>query len=753
MRYLLSAALLFISISAFPQNIRSRVLGDDGAPAAFANIAVLNPDSSLVAGTSANADGFFTIAVPNRKFTLAVSCVGYAKFSAECDGRLPENIVLKKQDIDLKEVDVTAHTQGQYLSRIDVRQMESINRTGLTKLACCSLSESFENSGTTGTTYSDAITGTRQIQMLGLSGIYVQTLAENIPVFRGLNYLFGWNYTPAAWLKSIQISKGAASVTSGYESVTGQINTVFASPAEGRQFYADVYTDEYLMTDANFVVKQRVGGKWRTALFGHATQSLMPESATQRHDRNGDGFADMPKVRNINLQNRWIYLGDNGLQSRFVVSAAAEKRDAGQMEMDGMQHELYKTRIENVDFQISNKTGFPFGQKEGQSVGLINSLSYHKTDAEFGCKSLNATELYYYGNLIFNSHIGNENHKYAAGVSYIFDGLTNRFADRLPKNLTPETDFDKKEHSAGAFAEYANYSIDNLIISAGLRADYNSRYHWLLTPRLNVKYSPTDILTIRASAGRGYRSANPLSENLGLFSTSRKFHTDQLQMLDIEAAWNYGANLILTIPTQRDNIVLSIDFYRTDFQSRTICDIERDRHAVFFYNLGGKSHAYAAQADLSATLFKGLTFYSAFRYNIQHISYTHNAENHTVESPLVNRFKSLVNVSYATNMRKWIFDATVQLNGKCRLPNMDGYAETERYSDTYTILFAQITKRFKFVEIYVGAENLTDYRQKNPIIAPDAPFGDDFDASIVYAPVVGRKIYAGARFNFGKYMD
>ena len=753
MRFFITTILIITCLSVFSQNNRSRIIDADNNPAAFANVAILSTDSTLISGTSADADGWFLVTLPSGKFILSVSCVGYKNYSVECENGLPAEIVLQKQDVDIEEVDVTAQAQGQYISRIDVRQVESINRTGLTKLACCTLSESFENSGTTGTSYSDAITGTKQIQMLGLSGVYIQTLGENIPIFRGLDYLFGWNYTPAAWLKSIQISKGAASVTSGYESVTGQINLTFASPAEGRKTYIDFYTDEYLMTDVNIVIKSHLNEKWRFATFAHTTMSLMPDDAEDRHDRNHDGFADMPKVQSVNFQSRWIYLSDNGLQSRFVLSAATEKRKAGQMKMDNMQHELFKTECKNTHLQISNKTGFPFGDKEGQSIGIISNLTTHGTYIEAGKKSLEADELYFYSNLILNSYLFNDNHKYAIGASYIYNGISNSYTDSLPKNFTPKTKFNKTENVTGIFVELNDYSVKNLIITAGIRADYNSRYKWLITPRFNLKYTPADFLTIRATAGKGYRSANPLSENIGLFSTSRQLYAHNIPQLDIEEAWNYGGNIIFSIPSKTDDVVLSLDFYRTDFKNRVITDIERDKHCAFFYNLHGHSHAYAAQADLSATIFEGMTFYSAFRYNIQHIDYSEHNQNYDFEMPLLNQYKSLINIAYATNMRKWIFDATLQLNGKCRLPNMNGYSENERYSDAYTLIFAQITKRFKYVETYIGVENLTDYRQKNPIIESENPFGDNFDASIVYAPIVGRKIYFGLRFNFGKFMD
>ena len=84
----------------------------------------------------------------------------------------------------------------------------------------------------------------------------------------------------------------------------------------------------------------------------------------------------------------------------------------------------------------------------------------------------------------------------------------------------------------------------------------------------------------------------------------------------------------------------------------------------------------------------------------------------------------------------------------------DGYDFEGMYADGYTpaypLLYAQITKRFKGLDLYVGGENLTNYRQHMPILHADDPFSTDFDASCVWGPLMGLKIYAGIRVTIWK---
>ena len=661
-------------------------------------------------------------------------------------------IALAQQDstkqVSLSEVSVTSARQGMIQNRSSLGQLETINRSGLTKMACCTLSSSFENTATTQTSYSDAVTGTRQIQMLGLSGIYTQTMAENIPTLRGLGYAFGWDYTPAAWLDGIAISKGAGTVVNGYEGITGQINLDFRKPNDGQPVYLDFYTDTDLHNELNAVLKHQFSPKLFSGLFLHTTQTTMPNRWHSRMDANDDTFMDMPKVHNYNIYNRWLYADEeHGVQSRLDVKMAYDEREFGQIHGD------WHGGTRNLNFQASNKTGISIGKKEGQSLGIINSVTLHGLRTHYGRRTLDADQKSYYGNLIFNSDFG-ENHHYQVGGGYFFDLIDNH-------GMAPNT----KVSAYGAFAEYTNTAIDKLTLQAGLRADYLLHHGWLITPRLNLKYSPARWLVARLSAGRGHRVANPLVENIGLMASSRQFYIDYDRDETLESAWNVGGNLIFTIPIwNRQEATLSMDYYHVDFGRRLVTDLDTHQTLAAIYADNGKSHTDTWQIDLSMPLFKGMTLYAAWRYTLQSVSQRYSSSFtkdftytfYETSATLIPAYKALLNLQYATAMRRWVFDATLQLNGRTRLPgsvtNIESVMLKSEHSPAYALLFAQVTKRFRHFELYVGGENLLSYRQKNPIIGWDNPFGNRFDASQVWAPITGRKIYAGIRLNLGKYM-
>lgn len=737
-----------------------------------------------------------------RKRTLMVLLVGsFAMTGARAQTVGAETVDTTRQ-VTLQEVTVSTSRQGMLQNRTSLGQLETINRSGLTKMACCTLSASFENTATTQTSYSDAVTGTRQIQMLGLSGIYTQTMAENIPTLRILGYVYGWDYTPAAWLDGISISKGAGTVVNGYEGITGQINLDYRKPNEGQPVYLDLYTDTHLHNEINAVLNHQFSPKLFTGLFLHTTQTTMPERWHKQMDGNGDGFMDMPKVHNYNVYNRWLYADeDHGVQSRLDVRFAFDQRQAGQMDTQHLAHRtlntplltavrlevelpsLYQVATRNLNFQASNKTGISIGTREGQSLGIVNSITFHGLRTDFGLKTLDADQKSYYGNLIFNSDLG-KNHKYQVGATYQFDYTTTHYAeDRIStfmqdgKEVIASSEsthihYNPKVSDYGLFAEYTNTQMKDFTLQAGLRADYLPHYGWLFTPRLNVKYNPTPWLVARFSAGRGYRVANPFIENIGLMASARQYSFWQFDNhATLEDAWNIGGNLIFTIPIwNRQEATLSLDYYHVYFHNRLISDLDFMENDVFVYRDRNHSHTDTWQVDLSMPLVKRLTLYAAWRYTLQSVSQKKaiverydngsysiqfiNDECYQTSVPLVPTYKALLNLQYATAMQRWIVDATLQLNGRTRLPGHYDYAQNTvmaEHSPAYALLYAQITKRFRHLDVYVGGENLLSYKQSNPILGWDEPFSDRFDASQVWAPITGAKFYAGLRINLGQY--
>ena len=647
---------------------------------------------------------------------------------------------------NLGEVTVSTSRAGTILSSFSPLKTEIITTTGLKKMACCNLSESFENTASATVGFTDAVSGAKQIQLLGLSGIYTQTLSENIPALRGLATTYGLSHTPASWLESIQISKGTSSVVNGYEAITGQMNLEFKKPNFTEPLFVNLYIDDDLHYEGNVTAAVQVAKNLWTGLL------LSGTLGTAVHDENGDNFLDMPKMKYVNAYNRWFYLNDEkGIQSRTGIKFLYEDRKAGQDSLCHVKHNipldgvtLWESFITNKSFTAYNKTGFSIGNREGQSLGVINSFTHYEQYSNFGLKTFNGIQDSYYLNVLFSSFINNTNHRYMTGASFAYDNYSTAFEDITAINRT--------EAVPGAFAEYTNTQWLNLTFVAGLRADYNSRFGWLVTPRLNIKYDVNEFIILRASAGRGFRSPNVLAENIGLLASSRVLDMSNINQLDIEKAWNFGGNIAFNIPIWDDRQAkLSIDYFHTQFQNQIIIDAERNRNAVFFYNSNGsENYANAWQADLSATLFKGFDLFAAFRYNNNRITYTDGAQQVETDKPLVSSYRGLINLSYATSLRRWVFDVTAQFNGPARLPGLNGYDSEKIYSPAFPVYFAQVTHNSKRFDVYLGAENIFGYRQEDPIRKWENPFDRDFDASMVWGPINGIRVYGGVRLRIGK---
>jgi outer membrane receptor for ferrienterochelin and colicin len=569
--------------------------------------------------------------------------------------------------------------------------------------------------------------------MLGLAGVYSQMLFENIPYLRGLESAFGLNYVPGPWMESIQISKGAAAVINGYESTTGQINIEYKKPEKEDPLFINLFANSVGRFEANMTSAVKLTDKWSTMLLAHGS------TMQNRIDRNGDGFMDIPLNRQVNVFNRWKYNPEGSVRAQFGLSLLDERRDGGQLDYnydrDRGTTNSYGIHVRSRKYSGFGKMGILIPSIPATSVGFQTSLSRYSQDGLFGLTRYEGRQDAFYANLIFQSILGNTNHMYSVGASYQHD----RFLETLDAR-----DYRRTESVPGVFAQYTYTYPEKFNGILGFRADHNSHYGLLLTQRLHLRYNIDSHTTVRASAGKGYRSAHVLAENTGILSSSRQILF--LEEFDIENAWNYGMNLVrdFHLSSGRE-ISLSLDLYRTDFQNQVVVDRDRDPGFVYFYNLNGRSWANNFQAELSLEPIERFDITLAYRFS--DVKSTINGQLREV--PLTSRYKGLLTLSYATPYRKWAFDFTGQLNGQSRLPdtgmNPPQYRLGE-YSPRYVILHAQVSKRFKWFEIYAGGENLTDFRQEDPILAPDDPFGPDFDASMVWGPLLGRRFYAGIRY-------
>jgi len=687
-------------------------------------------------GTSTDVNGEFHLDMPQlNKPVLIISYIGFVSDTLTITGKEDYLEIILSENSTLNEVEIKEKQNDSFFSRIQPIQTQIITGEEFHKAACCNLSESFETNASVDVSYSDAVSGAKQILLLGLSGKYSQLMTENFPNLRGLATTYGLGYIPGSWMEAIQISKGTASVVNGYESITGQINVEYKKPENGEKLYINLFANDMSKVEANANAAFELNNHWSTAIFAHV------EDQSKRYDNNNDSFMDQPLIRQINLFNRWKYNSHKNLVGQIGIKILDEERVGGQMKYDPSKKidydNGYGIKINTRRYELYTKTGYIFPELHETSLGFINSFAWHDQNSEFGFNKYTGNEINFNSNLIFQSIIGDDKHKYSTGASFMYDNYDENLNDSA---------FSRKEIVPGTFFQYTYSNEHNITLLAGIRADFHNIYGTFFTPRMHIKYNLNENTILRASAGKGYRTANIIAENSSILASSRSLIIKNEPKQ--EEAWNYGINLSKFFNVNDRELTINIDFYRTDFVNQIVIDRDQDVHSVIVYNLDGKSYSNSFQVEAIYEIIPRLDIIAAFRLNDVKIT-----TNNTLQSkPLQNKYKGLLNLSYSTSNddKKWQFDFTTQFNGDARIPDTEGYPAEYRRPNTspmYTIINAQVSKFFNKLEVYLGGENLTGFTQEDPIIASDDPFGEYFDSSMIWGPIVGRKLYVGLKFS------
>lgn len=688
-------------------------------------------------GTTTDLDGFFELNKKGDVSHLITSYIGYVTVSTPVKDQSGSLEIVLKGEVELNEVVVSERKVATVSSRTSVLQTQKITYDEICRAACCNLAESFETNPSVDVSYSDASTGARQIKLLGLSGTYVQMLTENYPNFRGASSLYGLDYVPGAWMESIQVSKGTSSVKNGYEALAGQINVEFKKPQTADLFSANIFASDAGRYEANTDASWHVNDKLSTGLLIHYSNDKMS------HDDNGDGFLDTPIKEQVNVMNRWNY-NSGSYVSQYGGRFLHENRTGGQDIHHASMIDPYKIGLTTNRAELFTKQAFIINKEKVESVALILSGSYHEQLSMYDRTPYNIYQNNVYASLLYEKEFSHA-HSLSTGLSLNYDG----FNENLVMDGT-RTPYNRSEFVSGAYAQYTYNLNDKFILLAGVRADYSQRYDLFVTPRIHVKYNPFVWFHVRASAGKGYRTANVLAENNFLLASSRKMRI--ADNLDQEEAWNTGLNLSFYIPVAGKELTLNGEWYYTNFIKQVVVDMDSNPHEVSFYNLDGESYSNSFQLEATYPFFRGFTMTAAYRYTDAQTDYL-NTEGITyrMKKPLVSDYKGLLTASYQTPLKKWQFDVTSQFNGGGRMPEASKLNPLwDSEFKAYTVVNAQITKYFRQWSVYVGGENLFDYTQDMPVIDAMNPRGENFDSSMIYGPVHGRKLYVGVRFNIGR---
>ncbi len=692
-------------------------------------------------GTTTNEKGWFTIAYKPKHKKLIISFIGYETDTVEINSNKELHHLLKEGN-ELDEVNIEARKKTRFVSVLSTANVSIISSGELLKAACCNLSESFETNPSIDVNFPDAVTGTKQIQMLGLNSPYILIAQENIPSVRGASQAYGLTFTPGTWVESIQITKGAGSVVNGFESIAGQINAELVKPLTDNKLFVNLYGSSNGRLELNTHLNQKLSDKWSTGLYIHGN------NRSNKIDNNNDNFLDVPLSKQINVMNRWQYQdAEKGWVSFMNLRYLSDEKQIGEVDFnpgtDKLTTHAWGGEINTKRFDATVKLGYVFPETPYQSFGFQTAYSNHKQDSYYGLRVYDIEHNSIYSSLLFNSIIGDTRSKFKTGITFTYDKYDE---------IVNTSNFDRKENSIGGFFEYSWDNLDNFSLIAGIRADQHNKLGFFITPRLHLRYAPWEKAVLRASAGRGKRSANIFAENQQLFASNRIINIidngGSIYGLNPETAWNYGASFLQGFKLfERDGDII-FDFYRTDFTNQVVVDWETPQE-ISFYNLEGKSFSNSFQTEVNYNIFNHIDLRLSYKFYDVKIDYNTGA----LEKPLIPKHRFFANIGVKTHEHDngfWKFDMTYNWLGKQRFPStITNPAEYQKpiYSNSINLLNVQVSKVFsdKF-EMYVGGENITNTTQKNPIISAENPFGAYFDSTLIYAPIHGSSYYAGLRF-------
>ncbi len=694
------------------------------------------------------SDGEGSFEIPfSENGQLVIEHIGYKQFKIKTLVNTPWVIKLQPDQDKLGEIVIQTQRKNTERNQKTNTNTMTMNSGELLKAACCNLAESFETNPSIDVNFSDAISGSKQIRMLGLTSPYILIAEENIPNVRGASQAYGLSFTPGTWVESIQITKGAGSVTNGYESISGQINTELIKPSTDIPFFLNLYgsTDSRFEINAHF--NEKLNKKWSTSLFVHGNYRV------HKNDMNKDGYLDNPIGNQLNVMNRWQYVNsDKGLIAILSARYMKDQKQTGQLDYDPQIHKgqqiYWGSEINTDKFDVSSKIGYVFPDMPFQSIGWQNSVSYHRQNSYFGNNLYDITQRSIFSNLVFSSIINNTKHKFTTGLQFSYDNYDEKLYNYALY------DFSRTDNSVGTYFEYTFDNTDNFALVLGGRVDYSNRLGLFATPRLHLRYNVWKDGVFRLSAGRGKRLANIIAENQQLLASNRMFLIRSMQGkgygLDPEIAWNYGVSFNQKFQLLGRNSDITFDFYRTNFENQIVVDLDYSAQQVQFYNLYGKSYANSFQVEWNYNPFKHFNIRSAYKYYDIKTNYSKGL----LERPLQAKHRFFANLEYQTHQTEkggnWRFDFTWNWLGKQRLPYTGDNSVENRladYANAFSTFNAQITKVFNDrFEIYLGGENISDYHQHRVILGADDPFGREFDSSIIYAPIFGKMYYAGLRF-------
>lgn len=739
-KYILSFFGLLLANIVNAQHINGTIYSSDNKALDGATVRWL--DGTV--GAYSNTEGKFDLEPEKGKTKIIASFLGFQNDTISIKNTQDKLKIVLKSVLKLDEVTIAAKRQDQFVSTLKTRNVESVNSLELKNAPCCSLAESFETNATVDVVQTDAVTGTKEIQMLGLKGLYTQILLENRPDLSGIASSYSMDFIPGSWIEAIQISKGASTVANGYQSITGQINVELVKPFSDKAIFVNGFANHEGRYEANVHLNHNYHSPWSQGLLLHTSGQQF------RGDQDEDGFIDNVLRSTYTGMYRLFYSGSI-INAQFNALVLDDNRKSGQFAHDSeldSQGSYYHILQNNKRYEAFGKVAYLGLKGKQESIGFQWHAFQHQLDNTFGLRDLAAKETEMRATLLYKNNLINDDNTITAGITGIYNKSNQSFDGQ---------NIDLNDNTGGLHAEYTYGSSvaceeddkplfwKNFGLILGMRLDNHATNGWFVVPRLNLKYNFTDNSIVRLSAGRGLRRGKPFTDYINRMANNKQWVVEP--DLQLEDAWNLGGNFTQNFTVAERSGQLTVDLYNVNFKNQMILDADADIHKILVYNLKGKSHSTTLQIAGQYELLNGLNLRAAYKYSQVEIDYQKGYR----QAIFIPKDRWLFNLNYKTSDKKWIFNTIANYTGTMRLPDSgDVPSNISNISSDNTKAYwrfdFQVTRSFANFEIYSGVENITDYRQDNPILQNDMPFGEYFDAGRVYAPLNGRMFNIGFRY-------
>ncbi len=681
--------------------------------------------------------GFFQIARTKMDSILIIDYLGFKSLEYIVPLTSSEVTIVLSEFVEFRQVEVRARRSDTYTPLSSNQNKEIITLKELRKAPCCNLSESFETSAVIDANYTNAALGTREIEMLGIRGIYSQIMIDSRPTMYNLAAPFAFDFIPGPWLKGVQVSKGAGTVVNGAEGLAGQINVDLVDPHDGPRLFVGAYANHQSRYETNIMTNRKLNQKWSTGTLIHLS------SDGHHQDKNNDAFLDAPRKKQVNVMQRLHYYGLKW-EGQVNVHGIWDQREGGQTHHPNPDHleDLLQYNQTTKRLELFGNVGYIGFKDPGRSIGFQWHVQKHQYDAAYA-RNANGDDQSYYANLIFQEKFGTEKHTLQSGLSMRRSITEEGFSDFL---------FNRREFIPGAFSEYSyNADVKESLFgyTIGMRVDRYGDYGIKGTPRFSMRYQVQEYGTIRASAGRAYRMPNIISDNIHFIGLGRYY---QVPSIGLDIANNYGLSynqkIFIGGPAEWN---ISLDLYHTFFKYQNIQDIESAVRYVTSSYLSKGSRINFALIQHQFQLNSNFGFKLAYKYT--DAKYRLADQSPLLQKMYLPKHRALATIDLNSNENIWIGNFTLQWVGSQRLLDISSYpipgsASQASKSPSYIIINVHASRNIGDWELYSGIENATDYVQPFQIVGNTATGSRFFDATRLYAPNMGLRWYGGLKYTF-----